>query len=315
MELSALVGNERLKETLSRQFQARGLSHAYLIAGESGTGRHTLAELLAETALCQGKGPRPCGQCVSCKKVRAGIHPDVIHVKPQPGKAIAVDQIRQLRGDAYIRPNEGERKIYLIDEADQMGPGAQNALLKLLEEGPDYALFLLITENIQAMLETIRSRCEVLSLVPLPQETCQRELAVRFPHLPQEEIIRAARQCRGALGQGISLLSAAEEKGVDRDVVKLAETLMGEDELALFEASMILDGAKREDVVPMLSRLLLALEGNLARPEVRPRAVKAMELVKDLELAARQNVAGPQLAGWLCAGMFSCESLPKRDQR
>ena len=119
MNLSALAGNQRIKEQLSLQERGRGLSHAYMISGPAGAGKHTLARLLAAAMLCTGSGEKPCGRCGPCVKTAKGLHPDVILVDgPGEGKPITVDQVRQLRADAYIRPNEGERKVYLLERAD-----------------------------------------------------------------------------------------------------------------------------------------------------------------------------------------------------
>ena len=137
MELSALAGNAHVKAVLSQQEGGRGLSHAYILSGPAGSGRHTLARLLCGAMLCTASsGERPCGRCAPCRKVSSGVHPDVTVISgPGEGKPITVDQVRALRSDAYIRPNEGERKIYLLEQADRMNQSAQNAMLKLLEEG------------------------------------------------------------------------------------------------------------------------------------------------------------------------------------
>ena len=167
MNLSTLAGNQRIKDRLSRREWDRGLSHAYIISGPAGSGRHALARRLAAAMLCTGGGERPCGTCPACLKTEKGIHPDFsVTAGPEAGKPITVDQVRALRSDAYIRPNEGERKVYLLEEADRMNPSAQNAMLKLLEEGPAYAAFLLIAGNTGGLLQTVRSRCEELALTP-----------------------------------------------------------------------------------------------------------------------------------------------------
>ena len=135
MRLDALAGNAALKQQLSAQEKGRGLSHAYLISGPAGSGKRTLARLLCAAMVCTGEGERPCGACPACKKVLSGIHPDVIQVG-EDGKDISVGQAREARSDAYIRPNEGARKVYVFHNAQDMTAAAQNALLKLLEEGP-----------------------------------------------------------------------------------------------------------------------------------------------------------------------------------
>lgn len=142
------------------------LSHAYLITGGSGASRGALIQRLTAAYLCEGTRP-PCGRCRPCRKAAEGIHPDVSRTVPAPDKTeIAVDQIRALRSDAYIRPNEGKRKVYIITPADAMNPAAQNALLKVLEEGPAYAAFLLDAARPGKLLDTVRSRCELLALPP-----------------------------------------------------------------------------------------------------------------------------------------------------
>ncbi len=142
------------------------LSHAYLIAGGSGEERAGLADRMTAAYLCRGERP-PCGRCGPCRKAAAHTHPDVWRTSPAPDKReITVDQIRALRADAYIRPNEGARKVYIIDPADAMNPAAQNALLKVLEEGPAYVAFLLLAARPGLLLDTVRSRCEPLALPP-----------------------------------------------------------------------------------------------------------------------------------------------------
>ena len=142
------------------------LSHAYLISGGAGDSRAALARRLTAAYLCQGSNP-PCGSCRACRKAAAGAHPDVSLTTPLQGKQeISVEQIRALRSDVYVRPNEGVRKVYVIHPADAMNPSAQNALLKVLEEGPAYAAFLLLAGEPGRLLDTVRSRCEPLSLPP-----------------------------------------------------------------------------------------------------------------------------------------------------
>lgn len=151
------------------------LPQACLITGGSADSRRAYALRLTQAYQCQDRNP-PCGQCLPCRKVAAGIHPDVAFLRPEEGKReIGVDQARALRADAYIRPNEGARKVYLIDPAEAMNQAAQNALLKVLEEGPRYAAFLLLTGEPGLLLDTVRSRCQTLALPP-EEEPAQPEL-------------------------------------------------------------------------------------------------------------------------------------------
>ena len=143
-----------------RTLAARGeLSHAYLITGADPNEREKLALFLAQALLCEGEKP-PCGKCLPCRKVEKGIHPDLLRRTRLPDKQVfTVDQVRSMGAEAYVVPNEGKRKVFLLPEADTMNPQAQNAFLKVLEEPPAYAAFLLLGANPGAFLETVLSRC------------------------------------------------------------------------------------------------------------------------------------------------------------
>lgn len=308
MELSALAGNAHVKAVLSQQEGGRGLSHAYILSGPAGSGRHTLARLLCGAMLCtDSSGERPCGRCAPCRKVSSGVHPDVTVISgPGEGKPITVDQVRALRSDAYIRPNEGERKIYLLEQADRMNQSAQNAMLKLLEEGPAYAVFLLLAENGGGLLQTVRSRCEELDLVPVPPAEAERWLSAHFPDQDPAAVRRAALECQGLLGRGIELLEGSGEAAETRrqQADQLVTALDGRDELALLEASMLLEKVPKEELPRLLDQVTAVLGDRLPRSEDPRRLLRAEELVRKLRGGAELNANPGQLSGWLCAGMF-----------
>ena len=139
------------------------LSHAWLLLGEAAEAREALARFTAQALLCSGPGEKPCGVCPNCRKVLKGIHPDLIRVERDPDRRdITVNQARDLRQEAWVAPNEAGRKVFLIPEADSMNLNAQNALLKVLEEPPATAAFLLLGKTAGAFLPTVRSRCQTL---------------------------------------------------------------------------------------------------------------------------------------------------------
>ena len=166
---------------------SKRLSHAYIIAARPDAGFER-ATVLAQEMLCGGAPPRPCGACRDCRKVRQGIHPDVLILarqtddKGKPKREIYVDQIRELAAAAPVLPGEAERKVFIIRDAGSMNPAAQNALLKLLEEPPSFLSFILIAEGADQLLETVRSRCVLIQEngeeAPPPPEA--RERAERY---------------------------------------------------------------------------------------------------------------------------------------
>lgn len=174
---------ENLEETvlnseLENRMKHRKLSHAYLVTGED---RLALARRLAAAFVCTGENP-PCGLCSGCRKAELGIHPDIF-LADQEGNGLKAEQIRALRADAYIRPNEASRKVYLFAHGELLNPTCQNILLKLIEEGPAYGAFLLLSPNSEGLLPTIRSRCETLRALGGTMETKGSEEAATLTAL------------------------------------------------------------------------------------------------------------------------------------
>ena len=327
MDLRALAGNGPLKRQLEGEQAHRGLSHAYILAGPAGSGKRTLADLLSAALVCSGGGEAPCGVCPSCKKALAGIHPDVITVEPQ-GRELVVAQIRDLRSDAYIRPNEAERKVYRIYQAQTMNDSAQNALLKLLEEGPAYAAFLLLADNAAALLPTIRSRCQTLTLSPVSPAEAEAWLAQRYPQRTEAERRAAAEHCEGLLGRAVAELEgdagalAREAQAAEA----LLEALCARREASLMELCVRLEREKwdREALAGLLDELSLLLRDGLAaaygtvgEPDPRRRALAeraasaltprqlmaAEDLIRRLRRALDFNLGVGHLLGWLAAGL------------
>ncbi|MEG0876234.1 MAG: hypothetical protein RSD32_00580 [Oscillospiraceae bacterium] len=143
-------------------------SHAYIIASPDEELRDKAAAELACTIICDGGGDKPCKKCPQCTRALAGIHPDISTIsrllddKGKPKRDLAVDQIRAISADAWVRPQQAEKKIYIIREAGFMNASAQNAALKLLEEPPKYAVFILCVPSAELLLPTIRSRCVII---------------------------------------------------------------------------------------------------------------------------------------------------------
>lgn len=214
--LPRLWGNDALRTRFADDILARRLSHAYILEGKYGLGKHTLALQLAAAQSCLCKddenAPLPCGACKNCKKIFEGKSPDVITIGREKGKTqITVDAVRHLRTDVLTAPNDLDTKVYIIEDAHAMNSQAQNALLLTLEEPPEYVLFLLLCEDASNLLETIRSRAPIYRLSPLPLETVERYVRQHTPagiSLPNgndlEQLLMAA---DGSIGKALDLLS------------------------------------------------------------------------------------------------------------
>ncbi len=314
MNLSALAGNGALKAQLSA---AQRLPHALILSGPAGSGKRTLAALLAQAFVCAGEGERPCGRCRDCRLVREGTHPDVVPIErflttEERERPLKVDAVRALRADAYIRPNQAARKVYLIARADTMNPSAQNALLKVLEDGPDYAAFLLLAENPLALLETIRSRCVRYALSPVSGEEAIGWLRARHPDRDPEALARAAAASGGWLGRAEALLEedGAEDPRCAAALDELRDALAGRSERALMEWSVRIQNGKwtREQMArlypALAARACDALAGRDApwRAALSPAGLSALaRLAREGERAMAGNVSPAHSAGWLAA--------------
>lgn len=157
------------------------LSHAWLLLGDGEKPLSELAAFLTRAILCEGAAGKPCGKCPQCRKLQKGIHPDLVVLERLTDKReITVGQVRELRQEVFVLPNEARGKVFLIREADTMNGSAQNALLKVLEEPPSYASFLLLGQNPGAFLPTIRSRCQELRLQGVGKEKSPSQQAAEL---------------------------------------------------------------------------------------------------------------------------------------
>lgn len=260
MGFDALLGNRQLKENLMESIGKGHISHFYLISGPEGSGKRTLAKLLAAAILCQGKG-RPCLHCTPCRKVMEGNHPDFITVDDPEKKTVTVDLIRQARADIYVQPNESDYKIYLFPRAQDMGLPGQNALLKVLEEPPAYGVFLLLTDNPDKLLPTVRSRCTELHMQPLPEDVLSQALRQAFPQKAAEDIEAAMGRSGGYLGQAKTLLEEGGE--VPPQTLAFVEALAGKSSLALMQVLVPMEKWKRDALGDILASWLEIVEGAL----------------------------------------------------
>ena len=165
-QFSDIFGNEQTKQNLKKSIAENNVTQAYLFHGESGVGKSLVVSVFAEALLCTGDGDKPCGRCISCTTLEKENHPDVKKIT-SPKKTIGIDVIReQLNSDIFIKPY-GDKKIYIIDNAQTLTPAAQNALLKTIEEPPSYAIIILVANGTNMLLSTVLSRVNNIWIKPV----------------------------------------------------------------------------------------------------------------------------------------------------
>lgn len=230
-----ILGNEMVKDHFKRAIENHKISHAYILTGEAGMGRKSIANAFAMTLLCEKGGSEPCMSCHSCKQVMSGNHPDLIYVTHEKPGSIGVDDVReQINDTIMIRPYSSYYKIYIVDEAEKMTVQAQNALLKTIEEPPSYAIIILITTNQEAFLPTILSRCVQMKLKPLKDFTIKSYLTQNL-HIPEKDADICAAFARGNLGKAIHLSSSDEFRELFQKVMVLVKNV------GTMDISMLLD--------------------------------------------------------------------------
>ena len=189
---------------LRREFSDGTYAHAYLFAGPKGTGKRSVARLLAMTALCEGGGEKPCGACGPCRRVMADTHPDVHTVQPEKGKRdISVGVMRDTLDEVGVHAFEDGAKIFIIPDADRMNQQAQNSLLKTLEEPPDNTVFILTTARMAALLPTVRSRLRLVRFHALDYPAAAGRLEALG--MQKEKAAAAARLSQGCVGRALEL--------------------------------------------------------------------------------------------------------------
>ena len=263
-----------------RSAAARGaLSHALLFTGPGD--RLAAARFAASAFQCTGQD-RPCGVCPACRKVREDIHPDVSAVRDDDHKFISVETVREVRKDAYIRPNEGARKVYLFPDCALLTEQDQNVLLKLVEEGPPYAAFLFCAENPAAVLQTLRSRCVELKLQPSAPP-------------PSEEDGDGEALCRCLLkrkrGSAAELAVRLEKKKLTREALA---ALLERSEALLSQALVLLYGGSAEAGDRRLAE-------DIRKRSTKTQIVRTIELMKKYRRECGYNVGPGHVLGALAA--------------
>lgn len=279
---SNIIGNGELIGRLSRDISEGRLAHAYILEGQYGSGRHTLALQMAAAIECEKRGEDmgeslfgdtaeakiPCGCCQSCMKILSGKSPDIKTVGPEDDKVfIGVETVRNVKNDMYTAPNDLSIKVYIIEDADLMTGQAQNAFLLSLEEPPPYVLFFLICQNSSDLLETVRSRAPTLRLQHIPDDELENFLishdkrAKELRDTSVEDWKSLISVASGSIGYGLKLLDNQKRGAIleqRKSVKDLILMLARSNKLGAIDAILAFN-RKRHETVELLLILQSAL--------------------------------------------------------
>lgn len=216
---SDIIGQEMIKEHMINSLEKGQVSHAYIISGERYCGKEYIANVFAMALQCEEPGAEPCNECHSCKQAAGKNHPDIIYLTHEKISTISVDDIRtQINGTVAVKPYSGKYKIYIISESEKMTDGAQNALLKTLEEPPEYVIIILLTDNVGALLPTIQSRCVHLGMKPV-QDRLVKKFLMEEEQIPDYRAEICAAFARGNIGKAKILARSEEFDKIKNDAI------------------------------------------------------------------------------------------------
>lgn len=220
-DFNDIVGQEQIKEHLQNAISSGKISHAYILNGEKSSGKEFIARVFAMALQCEEGGSNPCQECHSCRQALSDNNPDIIHVSHEKPNTISVDDIRtQINNDVAIKPYSSRYKVYILNEAEKMTTQAQNAILKTLEEPPEYAVIILLTTNVNALLPTILSRCVVLNMKPVADDAVRSFLMSRM-HVPDYKAEVCVAFARGNVGKAKALASSEDFENVKSEALSL----------------------------------------------------------------------------------------------
>ncbi len=325
MPFSDFHGNVDVVRTLREMLAREHFPHAVILSGPQGAGKFTLAHMVAKTMNCLERPvtdglPDFCGHCANCVRIAQAdtleerfaeavearenlrdadkretrilvqTHPDVLIIPPDPPQMLVkVDQVRHVIREIYYKPAEGRERVYIFSDASFMKEAA-NSLLKVLEEPPEFATLFLLTDNASALLPTIRSRCMILRLAPVPADGVERYLAQVRPEWKPRERALVARVCGGGLGRACSFDLAAYLAARQDALTLLAPAMGSQDHSALFRVTdTYRSGAEGKAKTEQLIRTLYSLlEDMLFLKSGTPELVRNHDIQPQLERMAEE---------------------------
>lgn len=304
-----IYSKENVISSVNAMIRTGRLPHAFLLFGERGTGKKTLAEYIAMLMLCENG--TACGACRHCRRIHANTHPDVIRPE-RSGKSLIYrrETVRDICSDAFIRPNDCDRKIYIFADCENMEEGTQNLMLKLIEEPPDHAYFIFTASGKSAFLPTILSRVIALGVSECSEQECREALA-DMGRYSAEQIDEAVSCFHGNIGSCIDYLDGKDIASYVEITKKIVGGIISGDEYIILKALNDI-GDNREKIKEILSMtdkvvrdgciLRLNSEGNSIRlTGCYPHGAELLSQGMSFRRAQAVHEA-------LCSAVHQCES-------
>lgn len=273
-----IVGNEKIKEALKKSVEINKVSHSYMFIGIEGIGKKEIAKEFAKMLLCLDKEPY-CNTCKSCIEINSQNHPDFKIIEPE-GNTLKIDQIREFQKKVVEKPILSDKKIYIINDSDKMTKEAQNCLLKTLEEPPEFVTIILLGEDENAYLSTIKSRCMILHFEPIQKEVLKEFLHKEYNMEIKSDMMLETFQ--GSIGKALKLKEKQEVYGAIEEII---ESIEKKDVIDIMRTSEIIYKAK-DDIANILEYINLIL---LKLANKSYKYTKCIEIVENTKKRLKSN--------------------------
>ena len=272
-----ILGNEKIKELLQDSLYRNKVSHSYLFLGQEGIGKKMIAKEFTKGILCLNDD-KYCNNCKSCLEFDGNNNPDFYIVEPE-GNNIKIEQIRELQKKVQEKPIIATKKVYLIDNADLMTKEAQNALLKTLEEPPEFVTIILIGENDNAFLNTIKSRCMILHFNYISDTDIKKYIEKNYDMKITPKMLDIF---QGSIGKAIELKDKQEQYLIIEEVIKNLENL----DLIEFIKKLDILYTSKDEILDMLDYINIIL---LKKAKEDVKYTNCIEIVENTKKRINQN--------------------------
>lgn len=274
-----VIGNQNIQNKLINSVKENKVSHSYMFVGIDGIGKKIIAKQFAKKILCTNNIQEKCDECKSCIEFDSDNHPDFLYIEPD-GNSIKIEQIRYLQKKIQEKPIISNKKVYIINDANKMTIEAQNCLLKTLEEPPEYSTIILIGNNESAFLNTIKSRCMIITFRPIEDQLVKEYLEKNYQMMNITSNMLEAFQ--GSIGKAIILKDKIDEY---QQIEKIIEELDKKNIIDIISESELIYKDKDEimDILEYINIVLL----KLAKEKIK--FVNCIKIVEETKMRLKQN--------------------------
>lgn len=295
--INQLLYNQHCYQMLAALRGGGRLPHTVIISGKAGSGKKTFARQLGSAYLCSTAGEFPCGVCSDCRLTLSGTHPDLESISGE-GKsgAISVQAIRELKLTAQIKPNQAHRRGFILNHCELMQASAQNALLKQIEEPAAGVFYILLCENADALLETIRSRAVIFPMAELSAQQCAEVVCGLMPQVSNADALSAAALSGGSVGLTLAALGSATDTGIFHDCKRILSCVTVSDTYGILSILQPYEGNRASYLSLIHSLKLMAVSHSRSGSWALNRLPQVSDILDYAGSACTQNVVLPLLS-------------------